>query len=284
MLSAYEIRQLVQHVAVGELVAAAAEEVRQRERHLEEARLGMAVGEGPALDRLVDDALRHVERPPVEGQRRQHIAEHDELLAPAVAPDILEEIDQQSLCALRKRTSPGSGTGAEQRLVTETLYKSGLHGRNVDDRAARVCDRLRLDHALEASGRGGRRRCGCRRRAAHARRRGRSRSPHGRSPPARRRNRRSSLGSRAGSTACRRAADAGASAAAPARAGRGTRTGRRARRSAPSASAPGSRGCRRHPSCRRRPAPGCARPTGPARRWHRARRRAGRPPHRACGC
>jgi hypothetical protein len=69
----------------------AAEPVRQGEGEVEKPGRRPAVLERPALDRLVDDALRQVERREVEGQRRENDQTDDQLVALRVAPDVTEQ-------------------------------------------------------------------------------------------------------------------------------------------------------------------------------------------------
>src|SRR5215207_3332072 len=68
-----------------------AEEVREADAPFEQLGDRLAVLERPALDRIVDDLLGHLERDPVEWQRRQDDREQEKLLGPGVTPNVSKQ-------------------------------------------------------------------------------------------------------------------------------------------------------------------------------------------------
>ena len=87
----HQVAELVDLEAVEDADDLAGQDGREVELPDQE-RDGLAVLEGVALDAVVDDRLRHRQRQEIEDLRQHHEAQDDDLLGPAVSPDVGEQI------------------------------------------------------------------------------------------------------------------------------------------------------------------------------------------------
>ena len=87
----HQVAELVDLEAVEDADDLAGQDGREVELEDQE-RDGLAVLEGVALDAVVDDRLRHGQRHEIKDLGQHHEAQDDDLLGPAVSPDVGEQI------------------------------------------------------------------------------------------------------------------------------------------------------------------------------------------------